>query len=358
MTRHSPQAMRCLVLAALVAAWTLGSSAPVRGQNPITAAKEAFRKAREDAKRPAQPAAPAQPVEPGQPAQAAQRPAAATGPSMADCCSPEALSKLAASVGFIDIVGVKLGMTLEQAVAAIKAANPKLIIDVHDLIVEAGAKQGRRPHVILAHMPPLDPNRPGEGWYNRDGSQEAIGVQVTPPPGPMVVELVVRYVKFANSAPVAASNIVDALQQKYGRPAWAEHSQSLGWIFDNTGKPGPVPPTPQQACRPGQLRLSGGDLRGNSATAPGRVFETLNQYSNSSIRTDDFAAKCAAYVVARADIDHANPSTPVSDFWMTIQSSGLAHYSMVLTSAYIQAEIESQIKQRDDAAGKRAVPKL
>jgi hypothetical protein len=29
------------------------------------------------------------------------------------------------SVGFIDIVGVKLGMTLEEAVAALKASNSR-----------------------------------------------------------------------------------------------------------------------------------------------------------------------------------------------------------------------------------------
>jgi len=40
--------------------------------------------------------------------------------SPGDCCSPAAMKQIATSLGFIDIVGIKLGMTPQEAVAAIK----------------------------------------------------------------------------------------------------------------------------------------------------------------------------------------------------------------------------------------------
>jgi hypothetical protein len=50
-----------------------------------------------------------------------------------DCCTPEAMAKIAASAGFLDIVGIKLGMTPEQALAAVKAANPAFKVDLERL---------------------------------------------------------------------------------------------------------------------------------------------------------------------------------------------------------------------------------
>ena len=355
MTRHSPQAMRhCLMLAALVAAWMVGSSAPVRGQNPITAAKEAFKKAREDAKRPA---APAQPVEPAQPAQSAQRPAAAAGASMADCCSPEAIGKLASTVGYVDIVGVKLGMTMEQAIAALKANNPKLVIDVHDAEITAGAKQGRRPRVILAHLPAAGRNP--DLWGNLDGSHEAIGVQLTAPPGPLVVEMVIRYVGFASNAPLAPPNIIEGLRKKYGTEPWNNPgAQRMGWIFDPAGKP--LTPNPQQqyCIESPQIALIGGDIRGiDSATAAGRVFGSVNDHATSG-SSIELHTKCAPYLVVRADIDPGRQPNTAQGFWTMIHSWALVHNSLTLTAAYIRGEAESQIKQQEDAASKRAVPKL
>lgn len=49
---------------------------------------------------------------------------------MDDCCTPEATAKIAASAGFTDMAGIKPGMSAEQAVAALKAANAGYKIDV------------------------------------------------------------------------------------------------------------------------------------------------------------------------------------------------------------------------------------
>ena len=204
-----------VLVVAIAAGWVFGSPVNAQIKNPIEAAREAFKKAREQQKPPQKPA-PASPA-PGSPAPSSS--AAASGAS-ADCCTPEALGKLAASVGFVDIVGVKLGMTPEQAIAALKAANPKLVIDIHDGELTAGGRVIRRPRLVLAHLPAGGRNP--VLWGNLDGSHEAIGVQLTTPPGPMVVEIVSRYVSFPNAAPVAASTLVEAHR--------TIRSLVLGWV--------------------------------------------------------------------------------------------------------------------------------
>jgi hypothetical protein len=87
-------------------------------QNPIQAAKDAYNKAKQQQQQQntkSQPSAPQ-----GQATQPANAPAQSspTAPGSpaesADCCSPEAMKKIAASVGFVDIVGIKLGMTPEK----------------------------------------------------------------------------------------------------------------------------------------------------------------------------------------------------------------------------------------------------
>ncbi len=355
---HSPMKTFGRVLfVAMAAGWVLGSPVTARARaaqikNPIEAAKDAFKKAREqeEAKRRQQPPRPQQPT------QAPVSPSA-PGAATAECCSPEALGKLAASVGFIDVVGVKLGMTLEQAVAALKASNPRLVIDPHDGELAAGGKVTRRPRLILAHLPAGGRNP--ALWGNPDGSHEAIGVQLTTPPGPMVVEMVARYVSFPSSAPVAASTLIEAHRTKYGQESIDDSGQSLGWIYDLTGKLLRNPTQAQTNCigRP-QINT---EIRGeNAENSPGKIFGGLEYktWSNQTIGYDQNSARCVSYVVVRAQILHRSPTELVNDFWTTIHSPGLQHNSLALTEAFVKQANENAIKQQEDAGAKRAAPKL
>jgi hypothetical protein len=333
-----------VLLVAIAAGWMLGDPVTAQSKNPIEAAKEAFKKARE-AQRPPRPQQPT----PAPSSPATSLPAAAGAAT--ECCSPEALSKLATSVGFIDIVGVKLGMTLEQAVAALKASNPKLVIDIHDGELRAGGKLFRRPRLILAHLPAGSRNP--AMWGNLDGSHEAFGVQLTAPPGPMVVEMVTRYVSFPNSAPVAAGTLVEAHRAKYGQESLDESGQALVWIYDLTGRLLRNPPqVPRMICW--QPRM-GTNIRGEDASnSPGKSVGGLEQLPGM----DEFTAKCTPYVVARAEIQHQSLTQPQGDFWTTIHSPGLELNSLVLMAAFVKQANENAIKQQEDAGAKRAAPKL
>ena len=329
----------------IAAGWVLGSPVTAQIKNPIEAAKEAFKKAREQQKPPQQPTPPAP---------------AAPGIANAGDASSEALSKLASSVGFVDIVGVKLGMTIEQAVAALKAANPKLVIDIHDGELTAAGKVIKTPRVILAHLPAAARNP--AAWGNLDGSHEAIGVQLTTPPGPIVVETVLRYVSFPSSAPVAASTVIDAHRKKYG-PESTDHASStaLGWIFDSTGRLLRNPTSEQIKC-PGVsgAQIKSGDIRGgNGLNEPGKTIPGLEILaSNRATDFDRFPVRCVPYVVVNAQILHGSPTQLVADFWTSIHSIGLEHNSLLLTAAFVKQANEDLIKQQEDAGAKRAAPKL
>ena len=358
---HSPMnAIGRIAFVVIAVGLVIGSPVTAQIKNPIQAAKDAFKKAREEeeakrSQRPPRPQpptpAPASPAAPG-------ATTAAAGTASAECCSPEALSKLAGSVGFVDIVGVKLGMTLEQAVAALKAANPKFVIDVHDAPLTAGGKLTRRPRVILAHLPAASRNP--VIWANLDGSQESIGVQLTTPPGPMVVEVVMRFVSFPNSAPVAASTLVEAHRTKYGQESLDDSGQALGWIYDVTGKLLRNPNQAQIQCimRP---HIDSGDIRGGDGlNEPGKTTAALEYFtwSNQTPGYNQSTGKCVSYVVVRAEIQHRSPTQLEAAFWTTLHSAGLQHNSLALTEAFVKQANENAIKQQEDAGAKRAAPKL
>lgn len=284
---------------------------------------------------------------------------AAQGAGTGDHVSPETISKLAASQGFVDIVGVKLGMTVQQAVAALEAANPKLVIDIHDGELTAAGKVIRSPRVILAHLPAAGRNP--AAWGNLDGSHEAIGVQLTMPPGPVVVETVLRYVSFPSAAPVAASTVIEALRKKYGPESTDFASSSaLGWLHDSTGKLLRAP-TPQQINCMGPsgaqvaLEIRGGD----GLSEPGKTIPGLESLSfNRASGFERFETSCLPYVVVNAQILHRSPTELVADFWTSIHSIGLQHNSLMQTAAFVKQANEDLIKQQEDAGAKRAAPKL
>src|SRR5215471_21076557 len=94
-----------------------------------------------------------------------------------ECCNPEAMKKIAASLGYLDIVGIKLGMNPQEALTAVKTHNSSLKLDVINARLQhPTAPQGtfvKVPEWVIAHSE-------GEGspnsYYQADGSAESIGL--------------------------------------------------------------------------------------------------------------------------------------------------------------------------------------
>ena len=159
---HSPmKAIGRIVFVVIAAGLVIGLPVTAQIKNPIQAAKDAFKKAREEeeAKRSQRPPRTPQTSQPANPPNTSAAPSDAVG---GDCCSPDALKKIAASAGFLDIVGIKLGMTPDQAFAAVKAFNGQMKMKSstrawNSLTVPRETSRqfpSSRSHIRLARSPP------------------------------------------------------------------------------------------------------------------------------------------------------------------------------------------------------------
>ncbi|HKU25956.1 MAG TPA: hypothetical protein VJQ54_10830 [Candidatus Sulfotelmatobacter sp.] len=198
-----------------------------------------------------------------QPSQSPQavssQPAAQAVPTstwMNECCTPEATAKMATSAGFVDVVGVKLGMTGEQAMAALKEANPKFKIDVirspgrWDYLARLTDDSSADP--TKQWVIGLQANAPVVGSY----SPETINVGMTTHPNQSFVYVVSRVITFQEGAMPAAENVLAGLRKKYGPESYpvpaatGEGFPDVRWVFDTKGQlvGGPIGKTIAQSC--------------------------------------------------------------------------------------------------------------
>ena len=287
-------------------------------------------------------------------------------PPPGDCCSPEAMKRIAGSLGFIDVAGIKLGMTPEQAFAAVKAFNPKLKIDIINARLEPGDAPGtfkRVPQFAVAHTVgpvrnPYDPIR----YDALDGSSDAIVMEFTIPPSPPLVGQISRTVTFPQGQPVAAANLVTALQKKYGQEVLTD-GETRVWAFDESGKPLTRRMTaPERTCLSGtgfdpfgygSGIPSGGQL---DRDWPGGV--SLNTVSANLSREKGLLCRPLIFAVNLGLGDLIPPDSKMPSLTVTIDSPALLYASRQATSDWLRAQRDGKAKSEDNAAEKRAAPKL
>jgi hypothetical protein len=149
-----------------------------------------------------------------------------------DCCTPEATATIAAKAGFVDVVGIKLGMPVRDAVAAIKKHNQRLQVSTPNPF-----RFNSLPNVTFAGNVTAQV---------MDGSShETIQMYVTMPPNQDVVWYVQRTIEFDRNSRPSESNVLASLRQKYGPehgrmdPINTQPLSQLYWMFDANGKPVP-----------------------------------------------------------------------------------------------------------------------
>jgi hypothetical protein len=324
-------------------------------QNPIQAAKDAYNKAKRQQQQTEAPSAnsPSQPAAQG----------SSSSVSSGDCCSPKAMKKIADSLGYLDIVGVKLGMGPEQAFAAIKA-NPKLKIDIINARLERPGVQGfvRVPGWAVAHT--VNPNRLNVNFVQPDGSAEAMGLEFTTPPSPPMVAKIVRVVTFPRGQPVAASNLVEALRKKYGQESYSDGGRRV-WIFDASGKQVTrVPTADERLCMPSTTLR---DFPNSNIPTPddlardgGTLDLAATTLDDHQIGISERLSICRPYtfVESYGIGEDIAPNTLMRDMTVTMQSGALMYNSRKATHDWLQGQADALIKQQKDAAAKRSAPKL
>ncbi|HET9160506.1 MAG TPA: hypothetical protein VFN88_07825, partial [Caulobacteraceae bacterium] len=218
--------IRYAVASALLLALAGPPAAPMaRSPNPLQALKGALDAAASQAKQPA--AQQSRPAPGG--------PAARATASSGDCCSAEAMKKTAAALSGVDIAGIRLGMSPEQAFAAVQAFNPKMVVQTnkstfYDMPSDSPTRQIPAPWYAVAHTP----GSSASTFMAGDNSSDQILIEFsTPPSAPMVVR-VIRYVSFPNGEPLVSATLSDSLVKKYG--PITEHGPGLVWVYDGQGK--------------------------------------------------------------------------------------------------------------------------
>jgi len=249
----------------LVAATLFSSALHAQIQNPIQAAKDAYKKATQKP----------QPQQQQNPQQtAANTGSTASGPSAASpvagtpdssCCTAEAMKKIAAQSG-PDIVGIKVGMTPQEGIAAIKAHNPALkLYQVNMRLEHPGSTSFQTvPHEIVACN-----NCSGKALH---AGAEVIVLELTPPPNPPLVAVVTRYTNFE---PTLAGNLVSGLEKKYGTEFPGIDPRT--WLYDTSGKSVTTPSESAKWCAAGQSMKLVPTAGGWAETAHGGAYPQQGQ---------------------------------------------------------------------------------
>lgn len=289
-------------------------------------------------------------------------------PSSADCCSPEAMKKLAAAASFLDIGGIKLGMTPKEAFAAVQAFNPNLKILIINAVVDGipGSAPVSFPHYAIAHT--LGETHPGvpRSFARADNSGEAIALEFSPPPNPPLLVRIVRQVQFANGQPVVASTILDALRKKYGTENRPTPAGADWWVYGPDGKL----LTRQLTGAEDRTCFSPADMLGGTTDVTD-FSHLVSQHEGIAQRPDEIpltdpeqsawvSSVCRPLTLA-LEYGFGEDSPPDAKMITTavaIASPALIYAGRKNLHDWIQGKIDARQKQLDDAAKQRSAPKF
>jgi hypothetical protein len=120
-----------------------------------------------------------------------------------------------------DVVGIRPGISAQEAYNLLKARAPRAQIGVGQFAV-AGVTDKPVPTSIAVSNPDVDP-------------PEIIKVWLTMPPSKQVVWAIGRQIEYEQNKQALKSTIINGLRQKYGPET---DPQSHYWAFDEQGRPG------------------------------------------------------------------------------------------------------------------------
>ena len=151
------------------------------------------------------------------------------------------LASHAAAEGLPDILGIQLGMPARDAHAKLQAQIPKNKIQV----MSDNLPTIDKPVIKSFSSAPAEQIMMGM-------EADQVTVDVTLPPSKQAVWRVIRQHYFANKG-IPKTTLLASLREKYGKETLANYNQNkpatddsqiqnLLWLFDEQGRPAPLPP--------------------------------------------------------------------------------------------------------------------
>jgi hypothetical protein len=142
---------------------------------------------------------------------------------------------IAATTGKYDIVGIKLGMTIKEALAALKAHSPKFTLKPDSI------RYDFLPYALtygITALPPLDPRNTAALPAN----SEQFYFSLTMDPNPVVVSKLTRVMTFGNGSMPLGDVVLNDLISKYGTPTYdtgvetfRNSFREIFWVDDSRG---------------------------------------------------------------------------------------------------------------------------
>ncbi|MDP1767509.1 MAG: hypothetical protein Q8L74_01760 [Nitrospirota bacterium] len=263
--------------------------------------------------------------------------------------TPEATAKIAAKAEFLDVVGVKVGMPLKDAVEAVKAHNAKLKLEPQ-FKFEFEALPGVVMTPVMASTKNVS--------TASDPGIEYFGLHLTYAPNEVFVYGVWRdfwFDKPGSQPPV--DTILAGMRKKYGPESVRDESTLLLWVFDAQKQQvmGAKAKEIWQKC--GNQWMAGADYpRGNISQQV-----TKGYYSVSDGR-DEHGGICHSHSLVQARYAADTPrgasqplimNVKVSAYNRQLEASGVTATNVLLTR-----EANKLAEKRKEEAGKRAGPKF
>jgi len=258
------------------------------------------------------------------------------------------LSGQADVVPSLDVVGIRIGMTVKEAATALRADNPRLMLTPSTRGLE-GFAQPLLMSIAGQEGPVSGPNNTVE----RGG--ENIELLFTTPPNPEVVWGIKRTYFFATKERPDLQITLDAMRKKYGpetiapSPDPRDQTKFMAWVYDAQGKPmGPNGAQLNTMCAGlvtsrfgnGGITTEQEILTGQAGPAPCQSISIVN----ASIQS--------------ARLDPANPQFVVFSLIVQITDARRHRAATDATRAVALAATKARESKEAEEVKRRGAPKL
>ena len=265
----------------------------------------------------------------------------------ADFGTPEATAKIAANAGFLDVVGVKLGLPLKAAVDAVKAHNPNLKLEP-----QAKLEFEALPGVVI--MPVIASTK--NVSQASDPGAEYLGLLLTYAPNEAFVYGVWRDFWFSKSRP-PVDTIVAGLRKKYGPESVRNEDTLLLWLFDAQKQ------QVMGAKATDIWKKCANHWMTGVAYDQGNILRQVTRgYYTGSDGRDYHGGICHSHSLVQATYSADRPPGASQPLIMNVKVSASNHQleasGVTATNTLLTREATKLAEKRKEEAGKRAGPKF
>jgi hypothetical protein len=272
-----------------------------------------------------------------------------------DFGTAEATAKIASKAGFVDVVGVKLGMPLKAAIDALKAHNPNLAMEPLTM-----PPYEALPGVVMT------PALSSKKYTATPGPEkETVGLLVTMSPNEPFVWGVMRELWYEKEdGRPTIETLLGGLRQKYGQESFKDVGTRLIWMYDTQGQQVSEAKAKEILAKcGGRARVGMGMNMGVIPVQTGYFNrQVVGGYFHSSYGKDPFNGLCQSYsyveAVYRGEIPRGMTTMMAIGVTVAASNHQLEVSGVTASHTLLMREATKLAEQRKGEAGKRDIPKF